>query len=110
MKLYFYFLKTPLKGESYIHIEECNAEEKPKSYTLSGNAEGLYKLRIPKSSIGKIFEGVLELYVVLSELNIASVKKIFSDYLNDQIDGKQKEIEKLKAKLKAVENMEDKNG
>ncbi len=34
MKLYFYTLKEPYNGKLFIQFEECEADEKPKTYLL----------------------------------------------------------------------------
>ncbi len=107
MKLYFYFLEEQ-KEKPHIRIEECEVVEKPKSYTLLGKVPGFYNSRVLKPDIGLHSEYGWKQYVVLTEPNVESVKKLFSDYLNGQIQGKQKEIEELKEKLIAVENMEEK--
>ncbi len=106
MKLYFYFLETPYKGKPYIRIEECEAVEKPKTYSpVDEFPNGYYGNYVVKSEIG-ILSGHQNDKVILTERNDELAKKLFSDYLNSQIEGKQKEVEKLKEKLMAVENME----
>lgn len=107
MKLYFYFLETPYKEKSHIRIEECEVEEKPKSYTLLGSVNGFYNSRVLKSEIGLHSEYTWKQYVILSEPNVTLVKQMLSDYLDKQIEGKQKEVEELQEKLMAVENMEE---
>ncbi len=106
MKLYFYFLETPYKGKSYIRIEECEVEEKPKTYSpVDEFPNDYYGNYVAKSEVG-ILSGRRNDKVILTEKNDELVKKLFFDYLNEQIERKQKEIEKLKEKLIAVENME----
>ncbi len=107
MKLYFYLLENSRSGKLNVRVEECEAEEKPKSYILLGRAPVIYNSRILKSEIGLYIKHGWKRYVVLTEPNVEFVKKLFSDYLNEQIIGKQKEIEELKKKLIAVENMEE---
>lgn len=108
MKLYFYFLETPHSGKPYIQIEECEVEEKPKTYKpvdkFPKSYSGCY---VVKSDIG-ILSGYRNDKVILAKKNDGLTKKLFSDYLNEKIECKKKEIEELKEKLMAVENMEGK--
>ncbi len=105
MKLYFYFLKE-IKGKPCIQIKECEAEKKAKSYQLLGNVEEFYKSRVLKSEIGLHSGYMWQQYVILLKPDFAFAKQLFSDYLNGQIENKQKEIEKLQEKLTAIESME----
>lgn len=106
MKLYFYFLETPYKEKPRIRIEECEVVKKPKTYKpVDKFPDGYYGYHVAKTNVG-IFDSYWYNQVILTERNDGLAKKLFSDYLNSQIGGKEKEIEKLKEKLIAVENME----
>ncbi len=105
MKLYFYFLEEQYDKKSHIRIEECEVKEDSLCYILLGKVKGFYDRFIPKSEIGLCSGCVWEYQVILEEPNIEYAKKLLSDYLNNQIDRNQKEIEKLKEKLSEVERM-----
>lgn len=106
MKLYFYFLETPHKGKPHIRIEECEVEEKPKTYKpVDKFPDGYYGCYVTRTNVGTL-DNYWHKQIILTERNDELAKKLFSDYLNEQIDRKQKEIEELKEKLIVAENME----
>ena len=45
MKLYFYILEVPYRDKSFVHFEECEVEEKPKTYTLITRPKGYCYLK-----------------------------------------------------------------
>jgi len=107
MKLYFYFLETPYKEKPHIRIKECEVEEKPKTYKpVDRFPDGYYGSYVAKTEIG-ILDKHWHERVILTARNDELVKQLFSDYLDKQIEGKQKEIEELQEKLMVVENMEE---
>lgn len=97
MKLYFYVFD----GDK-LEFSECEAEEKAKSYTLKEKAKGFYGTRILKSELGLKQEYEWKQTVVLDKRDDELAKQYLSDYLNNRIDEKKKEIEELKGKLKLV--------
>lgn len=53
MKLYFYFLEKPYKGEPYIREDECEVDEKPKTYkAVDKFPKGYYHSTVRKEDIG----------------------------------------------------------
>lgn len=72
MKLYFYFLET-----NKIRTEECEAEEKPKTYKPADKfPSGYYYCSVKKDDIGT-FAGYQDNVIVLLENDIEKVAKIF---------------------------------
>ena len=74
MKLYFYFLET-----GKIRCEECEVEEKPKTYKpVNRFPAGYYGCYIKKEDIGKLI-GYSNDVVVLTENNIQMVANVFRE-------------------------------
>lgn len=107
MKLWFYILDSPYNKEPFIRCEECEVEEKPKTYKpVDSFPCGVYRSYINKSDIGHI-SGCSNNCVVLKEKNNALAKDIFSMHMKTLINGKKREIEKMESKLNAVLELED---
>ena len=71
MKLYFYTLKEPYNGKLFIQFEECEADEKPKTYLLHVRPRDFYCRKISKEYIGKRMEDtviLLEKMIFLLEV------------------------------------------
>ena len=74
MKLYFYFLET-----EKIRSEECEVEEKPKTYKpVNKFPSGYYGCYVKKADIGKLI-GYSENVVILTEENIQKAADVFRD-------------------------------
>lgn len=72
MKLYFYFLET-----GKIRCEECEVEEKPKTYKpVDRFPSGFYGCYVKKEDIGELI-GYGDNIVVLTEKNIQKVADVF---------------------------------
>lgn len=99
MKLYFYIFD----GDK-LEFSECEVEEKAKSYTLKGRVRGFYGTRILKSEIGLKQEYNWKQTVILDKRDDDLAKKYLSDYLDEKIEEKQKEIEELQKKKQTVDD------
>ena len=107
MKLYFYILKTPYNAKSYVHCDECEVEEKPKTYVPVGKfPREICRSYINKSEIGHIL-GCYKDRIILTEKDNQFVKNMFSDSIKKAINSRYEEIGKLTEKLHAVEELED---
>ena len=72
MKLYFYFLRT-----GKIRSEECEVDEKPKTYKpVNKFPSGFYGCYVKKEDIGRLI-GYGDDVVVLTEKNIQKVADVF---------------------------------
>ena len=101
MKLYFYVFE-----DSKIKFTECEVEEKPKSYTLLEKVQGFYNSRVLKSEMGLKCEYTWRQIVVLDKRDDELAKKFLSDYINKEIEKKQKEIDDMRNKVKAIKEWE----
>ena len=82
MKLYFYFLET-----NKIRTEECEAEEKPKTYKpVDKFPRGYYYSSVKKDDIGTL-SGYQNDVVILLENDIEKVAKIFREKCERRISG-----------------------
>ena len=80
MRLYFYFLET-----GKIRCEECEVEEKPKTYKrVDRFPSNFYGCYVRKDDIGKL-TGYTGNTVILTEKNTEKVAKIFRDEMNCKI-------------------------
>lgn len=102
MKLYFYILKEPYNGKPFIQFEECEVDEKPKTYTLITRPKGYCYSRVSKNDIGAKIDNV----IFLLERNDSLVRSIFSKSINGAISIKEKQLEWLREQLEAVEKGE----
>lgn len=106
MKLYFYFLEEQRDKNPHIRVEECDVKESIKTYKLLGEVQGVYRSTVLKSEIGLCFGCASGQEAILEEPDFEYAKKLFAGYLNNQIGKNQKEIERLKENLLAVESMD----
>lgn len=102
MKLYFYILKEPYNGKPFIQFEECEGDEKPKTYTLITRPKGYYCSRVSKNDIGRKIGNV----IFLLERNDSLARSIFSESINEAISLKEKQLKWLREQLEAVEKGE----
>lgn len=97
MKLYFYVLE-----DNKINFTECEVEEKPKSYKLLEKVCGFYGSRVLKSEIGLKGEYTWKQIVVLDKKDDELAKKYLSDYVNNEIEKRQKDIEKFQKQIEII--------
>lgn len=105
MKLYFYFLES-----NKIRTEECEVEEKPKTYRpIEKFPSGYYYSYVKKEEIGKL-AGYNSDAVILLEDNKEQAAKIFSEKCNmgisrakSSIQSAESRIEELNSMLKMIE-------
>lgn len=106
MKLYFYILETPYNKNPFVRFEECEVEEKPKTYKPVGKfPSGIYSSYINKSDIGHI-SGYSYNIVVLTEPNAKMAKEIFARLNESDVRQKEESLAKAKAMLNAILEME----
>lgn len=80
MKLYFYFLET-----NKIRFEECEVEEKPKTYKpVEKLPSGYYYCSVRKEEIGKL-AGYNSDVVILTEKDTEKVSGIFKEKCSQRI-------------------------
>lgn len=109
MKLYFYFLETPYKRDSYIRFEECEVEEKPKTYKpVDKFPSGYYGCYVRKEDIGKL-SGYSRDTVILAQNEPEVALKLFENTTNSIIKRHEEEIQTLKSKLKAIQEWRSEN-
>lgn len=104
MKLYFYRLSQPLGEKPRIEVEECEVEEKPKTYRRIGKFPEFYCGHyVKKEDIGKPAGYNFDV-VVLTERNNAKVVEIFKEKLNEDIALSES---KIRYEKKRIENAYD---
>ena len=99
MKLYFYTANI-IDG---ITVEVCDAIEKPKTYCKENDFFPIHLSRVRKEDIGKFIDWC----IVLTEPNFEYAKEVFRNRVERRIADKLKEIEKLKAELKIINESEE---
>lgn len=110
MKLYFYFLELPYNKEPYIRCEECEVEEKPKTYRpVDRFPKGYYYSTLKKGDIGTPI-GYDKRAVALTEKDNAKVADIFKSKFEcsinrsvERIKCDEENIEKQKSLIEMVE-------
>jgi hypothetical protein len=102
MKLYFYILEEPYNGKPFIQFEECEADEKPKTYWLHVRPIGFYWKKISKENIGKRIENA----VILLEKDDFLARSIFAESINKKISDEEKQVKWLREQLEVVEKGE----
>lgn len=103
MKLYFYILDTYGRNPKGLYVEECEAEEKPKTYKAVDRAFPNYCSMARKDKVGRITDyGCL----FLTEPNFEYAKEAFRNRVEGRIADKLEEIKKLKAELKIINESE----
>lgn len=107
MKLYFYHLSQPLGENPRIEVEECEVEEKSKTYRRMDKFPEFYCGHyVKKEDIGKL-AGYNFNVVVLTERDDAKVAEIFKDRLHYDIEQSQNRIESLKKEVAKVYDLID---
>lgn len=103
MKLYFCFLETPYREEPYIRFEECEVEEKPKTYKpIDKFPSGYYGCYVRKEDIGRL-SGYSKNVVILAENKPEIALELFENRANSVIERHEEEIQEWKSKLKAIQ-------
>ena len=102
MKLYFYILEEPYNGKPFIQFEECEADEKHKTYWLHVRPRGFYRKQISKEYIGKQIGNT----VILLEKDDFLARSIFAESINKKISDEEKQVKWLREQLEAVEKGE----
>lgn len=104
MKLYFYFLETPDKGEPFIRLEECEVVEKEKTYYPADKfPKKFYGSRVRKSDIGKII-GYHRNTVILTEQDNNTALDILEEKIQEECELLENKLEGERKKLRAIEN------
>ena len=107
MKLYFYILEKPYNKNPFVRFEECEVIEKPKTYyPVDKFPSGVYLGYINKSDIRHV-SGYNNNLVVLTEPNAKLAKEIFTKLYKSNIRQKEESVEKAKAELNAILEMEE---
>lgn len=96
MKLYFYHLSQPLGEKPRIEVEECEVEEKPRTYKAVDKFPRFYiETYVKKENIGKINDDT----IILSERDSEKVVRIFKEKLYSDIEWNQNRIKDLKKEV-----------
>lgn len=103
MKLYFYTLDTYGDSPKGLYVEECEAEEKPRTYKAVDRAFPNYCSMVRKDNVGRITDYDR---MFLTEPNFEFAKEAFRNRAERRIANKLEEIEKLKAELKIINESE----
>ena len=106
MKLYFYILERPYNKNPFVRFEECEFIEKPKTYKPADELpSGIYRCYINKEDIGHVI-GYNNNLVVLTEPNAKLAKEIFAKLYESNVRQVEKILERAKAELNAILEME----
>lgn len=103
MKLYFYNLDTYGSNPKGLYVEECEAEEKPKTYKAVRGSFPNYYSTVRKDEVGQIKCDCL----VLVEPNFEYAKEMFKDREKARIEKAKMELDKLENELKVIEESEE---
>lgn len=114
MKLYFYFLDV--RKDNCIRMEECEVEEKAKTYRpVNGFPAGFYHAYVKKDDIGRSAAFNQNL-IILAEKNVGRVAEAFIcrfEYTvsreERRIQLAEKEIEQSKSAISALEKWRSEN-
>lgn len=102
MKLYFYFLE-----DNGIRTVDCEVEEKPKTYKITGKSPaGIYKSIINKDEIG-VMQKSYSKVIIFAEPNFTGAVRVFWHYINDNIQALQERTERYERQLQAIEESEE---
>ena len=104
MKLYFYTLDTYGNSLKGLYVEECEAEEKPKTYKAVDGVFPNYCSVAKKDDVGRITNYNC---LFLTEPNFEYAREVFRKRTEGRIADKLEEIEKLKAELKIINESEE---
>lgn len=104
MKLYFYNLDTYGSNPKGLYVEECEAEERPKTYKAVDRVFPNYLSVVRKDDVGRItdFDRLF-----LTEPNFEYAKEVFRNRAERRIADKLEEVEKLKVELKIINESEE---
>lgn len=105
VKLYFYILGTSGSNPKGLYAEECEAIERPKTYKAAEKVFPTFLSTLRKDEEGKIL-GFDCLF--LTKPNFEYAKETFRGRAEREITDKLKEVEKLKAELKMINESEEK--
>lgn len=105
MKLYFYILDKPWKGEPKLNFSECEAEEKPKIYKIIERPRGFIGSQVRKEDIGHTI-GYENDTVVLTEPNAELAKQALAKSLYTKLERAKGVVADFEAKLQAVNSFE----
>ena len=87
MKLYFYFLEEPYNKEPYIRCEECEVEEKPKTYKpVDRFPIGYWYSTLKKDDIGELI-GYDKNIIAITEKDNAKASDTFKSKCVRSING-----------------------
>lgn len=96
MKLYFYHLSQPLREKPRIEVEECEVEEKPKTYKPVEEFPRFYcGCYVMKREIGKLDGNT----VVLTKKDSAKAAEVFKEEFYGDIKRNQNRIEEIKKEV-----------
>lgn len=99
MKLYFYHLSQPTGEKTRIEVEECEVEEKAKTYRRVDKFPEFYCGHyVKKENIGKLAGYNFDV-VVLTERDDERAAEAFKDELHSNIEQYQRRIESLKKEV-----------
>lgn len=109
MKLYFYILERPYKREPYVRFEECEVEEKQKTYrAVDKFPRGIYRRYIVKREIDGILNPDSSTpYIPLLYENTVYAKQMFKNFIEEKIRVEEEKLKNLKAQLQAIEKLEE---
>lgn len=100
MKLYFYFLET-----NKIRCEECEVEEKPKTYKpVEKLPAGYYYCSVKKEEIGRL-AGYNSDAVILTEKDAERVSEIFREKCSQRIVAENSRIAYSESAIKEQNSM-----
>ena len=110
MKLYFYFLEEPYNKKPYIRCEECEVDERPKTYKpVDRFPKGYYYSTLKKGDIGTPIR-YDKRAVALTEKDNAKVADIFKSKCEHSISRsfksikyEEENIEKQKSLIEMIE-------
>ncbi len=103
MKLYFYTLVIYGDNPKGLYVEECEAEEKPKTYKAVKGSFPNYHSTVRKDEAGRIKFN----HLFLTEPNFEYAKKLFQNRAEGRIADILREVERLKAELKIINESEE---
>ena len=101
MKLYFYHLSQPLGEKSRIEVEECEVEEKPRTYKAVDKFPRFYiGTYVKKENIGKINDDT----IILTERDSEKAVLIFKEKLYNDIEWNHNRIKNLRKEIERSYN------
>lgn len=104
MKLYFYNLDTYGSNPKGLYVEECEAEERTKTYAAVDRVFPNYLSVVRKDDVGRITDFGR---MFLTEPNFEYAKEAFRNRAERRIADKLEEVEKLKTELKIINESEE---